>query len=368
MDLLIRLKPREFDNRIWKNPHLWIILFIFLVIVFLYYFAFGGAYSIYSPGKGFLWLNQLGLFEYSHSLNGSLFFIPFIYATVIFWWRGALAVWILAIAVMLPRIIYLSYNPTLLLTNIIFASVPLLLVFLITLQVNWIAREKRTLQDREIERQAYISQIFRAQEEERHRLAQELHDDTTQTLLVIANKAHSLLSNGSQEDIADMKKQINWMHRMLIRVSDEVRRISLGLWPSVLDNLGLIPALRWLIEESNKQGNPNTDLQIKGDSRKLPHEMELVIFRIVQEALNNARRHSGATRATVLMQFSDSHLNLIISDNGSGFPMPASEVGFADKGKLGIIGMHQKCKLLGGDFNISSKPGSGTKVSVHVKA
>jgi signal transduction histidine kinase len=368
MDLLIRLKPKDQQRSLARNPHFWAIIVIFLALVFLYYFKPGGVYAVYTTGKGLPVFNDLILFEFTHNINGSLFLIPFIYATIIFWWRGALVVWLLGIAVMLPRIIYLSFNTLSLITNIIFAAAPLFIVMLITLQLSWMARERSSMEEREVERQAYISEIFKAQEAERHRIAQELHDDTTQTLLVIANRAHSLLSENNHEDIKEVKKQIEWMHKMIIHVSDDVRRISLGLWPSVLDNLGLIPALRWLIDELNQQGNPDTELHVKGDVRKLPTEMELIIFRIVQEALNNARRHSGAIKANVDIQFFNNHVGLTISDNGNGFTLPLKEGGFADKGKLGIIGMHQKCKLIGGDFNIYSKPGSGTKISVQLKA
>jgi signal transduction histidine kinase len=201
--------------------------------------------------------------------------------------------------------VYLSFNTTSLIINIIFAAIPLFIVTLATLQLSWMARERSSMEEREIERQAYISQIFKAQEDERHRIAQELHDDTTQTLLVIANRAHGLVSSDNKSDITDIKKQIDWMHKMIIHVSDDVRRISLGLWPSVLDNLGLVPALRWLIDELNQQGNPDTELKVSGEIKKLPAEMELIVFRIVQEGLNNTRRHSSATKATVEIEFSE---------------------------------------------------------------
>jgi two-component system sensor histidine kinase DegS len=368
MDLLTIVRPKQQKKGVIHNPHFWTIIILFLALVFLYYFKPGGVYATYTTGKSLPWINDLILFEFTHNINGSLFIIPFIYATIVFWWRGALIVWLLGLAAMLPRIIYLSFNTLSLISNIVFAAAPLFIVMLITLQLSWMARERSSMQEREIERQAYISEIFKAQEAERHRIALELHDDTTQTLLVIANRAHSLLSNDNHEDVTEMKKQIDWMHKMIIHVSDDVRRISLGLWPSVLDNLGLIPALRWLIEELNQQGNLDTELYIKGDIRKLPVEMELIIFRIVQEALNNARRHSGALKASVDINFENNQLNFVISDNGNGFTMPLKEGGFADKGKLGIIGMHEKCKLIGGDFNIYSKPGSGTRISVQLKA
>jgi two-component system sensor histidine kinase DegS len=366
MDLLIRFKPQPSKKNFLYNPHFWAIVIIWLALIFLYYFKPGGVYAVYTIGKSMSWLNDLVLFEFTHNINGSLFIIPFLYATFIFWWRGALIVWLLSLAAMLPRIIYLSFSTTSLIINIVFAAVPLVIVTLITLQLSWMARERNSMEDREIERQAYISQIFKAQEDERHRIAQELHDDTTQTLLVIANRAHGLISN-NKADIEDIKKQIDWMHKMIIHVSDDVRRISLGLWPSVLDNLGLVPALRWLIDELNQQGNPDTELQVVGEIKKLPAEIELIIFRIVQEGLNNVRRHSSATKAIVEIRFLEDSLSLLISDNGSGFYVPLKVGNFAEKGKLGIIGMHQKCKLVGGDFNIYSKPGSGTKISVQIK-
>jgi glucose-6-phosphate-specific signal transduction histidine kinase len=132
----------------------------------------------------FPWFFSFFVFEYKNDIVGSLFLIPFIYASLVFWWRGSLIVWLLSAAAMLPCVMYYSFSLEKLMINVVLSLVPLMIVIIIALEQKWRETQKRILAEREEERQIYMSQIFKTQENERQRIAQELHDGTMQELLV----------------------------------------------------------------------------------------------------------------------------------------------------------------------------------------
>ncbi len=136
--------------------------------------------------------------------------------------------------------------------------------------------------------------------------------------------------------------------------------------PGGLDQVGLIPALELLTDELNKEGKVNAHIEVIGPEQRLSPEAELVLFRIAQEALRNVRRHSQATEAVVRVEFALKKVKLDVTDNGSGFELPEVLGDFAGRGKLGLIGMHERARLLGGSFSVKSQPGRGTTVAVEM--
>ena len=146
-----------------------------------------------------------------------------------------------------------------------------------------------------------------------------------------------------------------------------VRRFSQGLRPPVLDDLGLLPALEGLKADLEEEGI-EVALQVCGQKRRLSSEVELVLFRAVQEALNNVRRHSQASRVVVEVEFGDSSIKITVEDDGRGFEVPDRMVDLIAAGKLGLIGMHERARLLDGTLTIRSQPGRGTIVIVDVPA
>ena len=208
-----------------------------------------------------------------------------------------------------------------------------------------------------------LAQTVQAQEDERHRIAQELHDDTIQTLLVIANRTQSLMCDENNGTNSKVRANVEWIRDAILNVSDDVRRLSLDLRPSILDNIGLVSALTWLVDRLNQEDSIDAQMKVSGKSYRLNHETEVIIFRIVQEALNNVRRHSKANMAVVSLEFSEDSLKVAVQDNGKGFTLPREQSDFTAKGKLGLAGMQQRTKFLGGVFNIYSEPGKGTLVS-----
>jgi len=143
-----------------------------------------------------------------------------------------------------------------------------------------------------------------------------------------------------------------------------VRRFSQDLRPSILNDLGLVPALEWLIADLEKRSKMITKVNITGNRHRLPPEKELAVFRIAQEALSNVRRHSRASSVEMTMDFGDDALTLIISDNGRGFNVPERTSDLVLSGKLGMMGMRERARLIGGTLIVQSEADAGTTVTL----
>lgn len=204
-----------------------------------------------------------------------------------------------------------------------------------------------------------LQQVTRAQEEERTRIAQELHDDTIQALVVHCQQIDDFTSSikGLKKEA---KQRLENLYQDANSIIHDVRRISQDLRPAALDNLGLIPALKWLGSKVASYSGISVDVIARGNVRKLPDEAELILFRIAQEALQNARKHSQATLAEITIEFSHSSTRITIADNGKGFEPPQDISALPRYGKLGLAGMQQRAQLIGGILSIKSQPGEGT--------
>ena len=145
--------------------------------------------------------------------------------------------------------------------------------------------------------------------------------------------------------------------------------MSTPLRPAILDNLGLIPALHWLTNNKNVKHSNNIQPQliIRGSRYKLDPETEVIIFRIIQEAIQNINRHSQASEASITIYFGSETLKMTISDNGIGFVPPKKLSNLVSEGKLGLVGMKERINSLGGRLKIRSKPRGGTILSFEVK-
>lgn len=234
------------------------------------------------------------------------------------------------------------------------------------LELRWRDRQRQILAEREKDRQAYVSQVFNAQENERKRIAQELHDGTVQELLVIANRAQTLTSHYRDVIASEAVKQAEWIRDAVIRVSKDLRRLSRDLRPGILDDSGLIPALRWLASRLYEDNGISTKIVVHGEGKKVNSETEAMIFRIVQEAINNVRRHSEATEANVTLEFNPTSLRITIQDNGKGFYFRKAMKKFATEGKSGVIGMRERVKSLRGTFSISSNKKQGCVILIEI--
>lgn len=200
-----------------------------------------------------------------------------------------------------------------------------------------------------------------AQEEERKRIARELHDETAQSLtsllvrLRIAERAAS---------VENMRAAIAEVRELTTRTLDEVRNLAVELRPSALDDLGLVPALRWYTKQYADRYDVEVDFEARGLEERLPGLVELVFYRVIQESLTNVAKHAGAHHVSILLERSEDTVRATIRDDGEGFDVETT-LRSRERG-LGLFGMHERLTLVGGDLRIESEPGRGTTVIAEV--
>jgi signal transduction histidine kinase len=211
----------------------------------------------------------------------------------------------------------------------------------------------------------YAQQVTRAQEDERARIARELHDDTIQALIVLSRQIEALARRNEEAPPLETRA-LRELQTVVDDILQGVRRFSRDLRPSTLDDLGLLPTLEGLAASLTEKDGIPAKLYVTGERRRLTPETELVLFRIAQEALNNVKKHAEATQATVTVKFADDMVEMTVHDNGKGFTLHASVEELAVSGHLGLIGMRERARLVGGDLSIQTQPGRGTKVTVKV--
>ena len=195
--------------------------------------------------------------------------------------------------------------------------------------------------------------LLRAQETERRIIARELHDQIGQALTAVKLNLQSLQGVGSLEESVAIVEQAMQI----------VRSLSLELRPSVLDDLGLAAALRWYADRQARRAGLRVRVRTDLPAERLPFELETVCFRVVQEALTNVVRHARATRVEVdVAPDGADALRLVVRDDGAGFDVAAVWGGVTADGCVGLDGMEERVRLLGGDFEIDSHPGGGTTI------
>jgi signal transduction histidine kinase len=218
------------------------------------------------------------------------------------------------------------------------------------------------LRTKEQMRAQLLNKVVSAQEEERRRISRELHDETGQSLTSLLVQLKVL---ERAEDVEAMRQQARDLRALTAQTLEEVRRLSLDLRPAALDDLGLVPALEWYISEySRKVGIAATFTHKCAKDVRLPREAEAIVYRVVQEALSNVARHSGATEANVRMQRDSDRVSVDVCDNGRGFDVEQT-LKSPDRG-LGLLGMQERLELIGGRLHVTSSPGQGATISIEV--
>lgn len=224
-----------------------------------------------------------------------------------------------------------------------------------------ITAEKRLRQELEL----FNHRIIQAQEEERKRIARELHEDTVQILAILKLELESLLQSDGFMSPETMEK-LGYLKDNMNHAMQDIRRYSYELRPGDLENLGLEVALEQLADDATEPNKLEVELAIKGEPKTLNSDIELVLFRIVQEALNNIRKHAQASRAVISLAYRPHKIVITVEDNGRGFNLETESHTALDRGSLGLISMRERAKLIGADLNIKSGRGQGTAVSVEV--
>jgi signal transduction histidine kinase len=208
---------------------------------------------------------------------------------------------------------------------------------------------------------SYIGAITAGQEEERRRLARELHDDTIQTLIALKQRVQLLQMDVHNDPTS---RSLGELESLTEQAVDNLRRLTRDLRPIYLEDLGLVTALQMLSVEAEKMSGIPVHFQIKGTEKRLPPAIELALYRIAQEALNNVAQHSQAANANLTINFSLQGLTLEVSDDGKGFQTPKSPADLAPEGHYGLLGIHERVELIGATLSIQSSSQQGTLISV----
>jgi signal transduction histidine kinase len=234
-----------------------------------------------------------------------------------------------------------------------------------------VEQTNRELETRVADRTARLGRVLRttisAQEEERHRLARELHDETAQTLAALAivlDRARDAFA----DDLAPPEANAHILEARAIaaRLLEETRRLILGLRPSILDDLGLVPAIRWLCETSLGDKGIDVSIEVDRSGVRLPGHVEVSLFRIVQEAISNVARHADASHVRIALEVTDGIARVTIADDGRGFD-PAQAMGPAGSAQsVGLVGMQERVGLIDGRMEVHSWLGAGTEIVVEV--
>jgi signal transduction histidine kinase len=222
-----------------------------------------------------------------------------------------------------------------------------------------------SLQEKERIRQALLRQAILAGEDERKRIARELHDHTGQAIASLIAGLSALRAQGVPEPV---DRRVGELEQLAARTLGEVHDLSLALRPSILDDLGLMAALSRLAEAVSRQFGLSVECEGLGpdDAKRLPGEIEIAVYRIVQEALTNAARHGRARAVHVLIQRKPSALLAIIEDDGQGFDARAWRARCLRGDHLGLLGIEERAALFGGSLRVESAPGSGTGLFIEI--
>lgn len=212
----------------------------------------------------------------------------------------------------------------------------------------------------------YVQAVTVAQEAERARIARDLHDDVAQRLVLLVRHLDALDDVGGGDDRGG--EALAHARAVASTTLGEVRRASRDLRPTVLDDLGLAPALTWLADDLERRSDVKTTTAVDQPAQRLDTSVELALFRIAQEALRNVERHAGATRVALTLTLRDATAVLEVRDDGVGFDVPEDLGSLARMGRLGTVGMQERAQLVGGRLEVRSRPEGGTTVVVTVPA
>jgi len=213
------------------------------------------------------------------------------------------------------------------------------------------------------ENQSYVVSILNTQEEERKRIARELHDETAQALIVLGRQIEMIQEMTQNKE---MREELERLRDTVDQTLQGVRRFTRDLRPPLLEELGLPRSLEILGDRLDREQPFTVGATIVGEPYHLLPEVELALYRLAQEGLNNVRRHAQATHADLTLTYDREAVMLEISDDGVGFEVPSDQKQLIKSGGLGLMGIHERARLFGGHASIDSSPGEGTTVRVEI--
>ena len=207
----------------------------------------------------------------------------------------------------------------------------------------------------------YLGAVTAGQEEERRRLARDLHDDTIQSLIALNQRIQLAQLSAQDKSTAE---QLAEMQQMTGQTIADLRRLTRDLRPIYLEDLGLVTALSMLARDTSQALGIPVDFQISGMECRMAPEVELAFYRIGQEGLSNVARHAGATCAGLYLLFGEDNTTLTIRDDGCGFDVPESPAEMAGSGHFGLLGIQERAEIIGAWLLIESEPGEGTRLNI----
>lgn len=225
-------------------------------------------------------------------------------------------------------------------------------------------RMARRLRDAQQSLRGYLGAVTAGQEDERRRLARELHDDAIQSLIALNQR---LQLAQLDPDNSGAAAQLQEMQQMVTQLIADLRRQIHALRPIYLEDLGLLPALQMLAQEVQNAQSLSVHFHSEGQERRLPPHVELALYRIAQEALNNVARHAQANEATLTLTFTSADVTLTVQDDGRGFTVPESPGDLAPQGHFGLLGIYERAQLIGADLMLHSRPGQGTRLQIQIQ-
>lgn len=288
------------------------------------------------------------------SLERILFLLPVIYSSVIYGKRGGLTILALAIALMVPRAVLGPGDLVQALLQV--AGISVTGGLFIWLVVS---------EHRRVEHANALTQrVMMAQEDERQRIARELHDETVQSLYILSQRLDRLARGDSAYVSEEVSTELLGVREIALKAGSDLRRVLQDLRPRILDDLGLLPALEWLADELLRQHGTRGRVEVHGALPELSPQAQLLLWRIAQEALHNVAKHARAGAVLVSLQGDGHRLRMTITDDGKGFDTARVRRELPRQAKLGIMGMQERARLLGGSLTVRSEPGRGTTISV----
>jgi two-component system sensor histidine kinase UhpB len=221
------------------------------------------------------------------------------------------------------------------------------------------------LEARTIQLTAISQRAINAAEEERVRIARGLHDETAQAISILVIQLERIEAQIPQ-GFPELNRRAAEARKLAILLLEDLRKIIWDLRPSMLDDLGLIPAIRWYARTHLEEAGIELDLGLDDESTRLPPRLETMLFRVTQEAVNNIIRHADASRAAIQLTQGMREVRLDVRDDGRGFDVERTAGEAVSRKQLGLMGIQERVSLAGGSMQVESAPGLGTHLLVHV--
>ena len=229
--------------------------------------------------------------------------------------------------------------------------------------------ERKSAEDalRESEKQLrdLSSRLLTAQETERRRISRELHDELGGALAVLKLRT-SMIEKNLQPDQAAIREDCKQNLQYIDQIIDEVHRLSRDLSPSILEDIGLTPALRWLIDNFARHYGVKADTHIENVDHLLPRDDQIMLYRTFQEALTNIGKHAQAGNAVVEVRAGEDRISVLVEDDGRGFDAEALSAKTVSEKGLGLATMNERARMLGGGFHLASEHGKGTRITLSI--